>query len=99
MKEKALPFLLFLGLQLLLFTAKPPEPVVINSISSSLVERLPLQVSSMAGGSLFYIQGTGFDMQTDNNVVFVGDAKAQTVGKLCSRSSIYYFMKVPTQLI
>ena len=39
-------------------------------------------MSSMGGGTLFYIKGSGFDMTSDNNQVFIGNDQAKVIGTL-----------------
>lgn len=36
----------------------------------------------MAGGTLFYIKGSGFDMMTENNKVYIGDRQAKVIGNI-----------------
>ena len=36
----------------------------------------------MGGGTLFYIKGSGYDMTSDNNQVFIGNDKAKVIGTL-----------------
>ena len=35
----------------------------------------------MGGGTLFYIKGSGFDMITENNKVYIGNDQAKVIGK------------------
>lgn len=55
--------------------------VVISRISNDPVEGQGNRYSSMVGGTVFYLRGTGFDVMINNNVVLVGSEQAVVTGK------------------
>lgn len=56
------------------------DSVLITRISNTPVDGKGSQASAMGGGSLFYIKGSGFDLISDNNKVFIGDKQAKVMG-------------------
>ena len=58
------------------------DQVQIISISRNPLENNRDRESSLEGGTLFYVKGTGFDTQmADNNHVYVGSNKVDVEGK------------------
>ena len=43
----------------------------------------------MGGGTLFYIKGSGFDMTSDNNQVFIGNDQAKVIGTLSDIKGLF----------
>ena len=43
----------------------------------------------MGGGTLFYIKGSGFDMTSGNNQVFIGNDQAKVIGKLLEIKGLF----------
>lgn len=65
------------------------DSVLITRISNTPVDGKGSQASAMGGGSLFYIKGSGFDLISDNNKVFIGDKQAKVIGTF-----ILFFFKI-----
>ena len=64
----------------LILSQDATDDVIINRISNDPVEGQGDQTSSMAGGALFYIRGSGFDQMVSNNLVFMGPYQANVIG-------------------
>ena len=81
---KSLKIISFLFLVILFFpisSQSPSDDVLINRISNDPIEGKGNQQSSMAGGTVFYIRGSGFDKMASNNMVFMGTSQATVIGK------------------
>ena len=72
-------FLLF-AISLQIFSQSLQDDVVISKISNDPAENQGNQISSMAGGTIFYIRGSGFDKMLSNNLVFIGSIQATVTG-------------------
>ena len=73
--------LIFLFLSFLLAQV-PQDDIVISSVSNDPVEGQGNRYSSMAGGTTFYLRGSGFDQMQSNNLAFIGSSPAKVIGKL-----------------
>lgn len=72
-------FLLF-AISLQILSQSLQDDVVISKISNDPAENQGNQISSMAGGTIFYIRGSGFDKMLSNNLVFIGSIQATVTG-------------------
>jgi hypothetical protein len=71
--------LIFLFSPLVLFAQN--DQIQILSISRNPLQDNRDRESSLEGGTLFYVKGTGFDTQmADNNHVYVGSIKVDVEG-------------------
>lgn len=56
------------------------DDIIINRLSNDPVEGQGNQCSSLAGGTVFYIRGSGFSQMLSNNMVFLGSFQANVIG-------------------
>jgi len=60
---------------------KTKDPPSITSVSTSLTTDFSVQQGSIAGGTVLYIKGVGFDQSPDNNVIYIGTLKCPVSSK------------------
>lgn len=70
---------IFLATLLKIILSQDSSDVIIFRISNNPADDVVSQTSSL-GGTTFYVKGSGFSPDLDNNIVLVGGKKAQVTG-------------------